>query len=91
MIVNGSICRLAASTDTVLLTTDSPTYKLTAALVNAENESDGLTGFNFSIDDESVAKITTQFPTGSCYIKPVAKGQAEITIIQRLFIQKRFL
>ena len=80
VIVNGSICRLAASTDTVLLTTDSPTYKLTAALVNAENESDGLTGFNFSIDDESVAKITTQFQTGSCYIKPVAKGQAEITI-----------
>lgn len=51
---------------------------LQAVLVNYEGASSD--GFEFTIDDSSVAEITAQTKTGIEYIKPKGSGQAEVTI-----------
>ena len=64
--------------DVVTMLKDDAAQKLNAVLVNY-NETDS-SGFYFSIDNESIAKISSQSTNGIAYIKPVASGQAEITI-----------
>ena len=75
-----SVTHISTTTDSIVMLTDTPNYALTAVLVNPENSDDGLTGFTFSVDNSAVAKIITSYPTGSCYLKPVSAGQAEITV-----------
>ncbi len=67
-----------SATDVVTMLKDSQSQQLQAILVNYAGED--VSGFSFSIDNEEVAKISAQTATGIAYIKPVASGQAEITI-----------
>ena len=69
-----------SSTDVIAILKDAPNYNLSACLVNPENESDGLSGFSFTLDGTDVVEMIAQYGTGSCWIKPVQAGQAEITI-----------
>lgn len=80
VIHSNSVTYISASTDAIAILKDSPTYTLSAVLVNPENKNIGLSGFSFSIDDSSVANIISQQENGICYVKPVRAGQAEITI-----------
>lgn len=71
-----------ASQDLITLVKDDQPQKLQAILVNY----DGADGeqFNFSIDNENVAKISAQSPNGTAFIKPVGSGQTEVTITNPL-------
>ena len=71
-----------ASLDLITMLKDEQPQKLQAILVNY----DGADGeqFNFSIDNENVAKISAQSPNGTAFIKPVGSGQAEVTITNPL-------
>lgn len=73
------VIHIATNTDVITMLKDSGNYSLSASLVNAKND-DNLAGFSFEIDDAGVAEITAQYGTGKAYIKPVAAGQAEITV-----------
>lgn len=73
------VIHIATNTDVITMLKDSGNYSLSASLVNAKND-DNLAGFSFEIDDAGVAEITAQYATGKAYIKPVAAGQAEITV-----------
>ncbi len=64
--------------DVVAMLRDDSAQKLQASLVNYKGADSG--GFSFSIDNESVARISAQSGNGTAYIKPVGSGQAEITI-----------
>nr|WP_180485551.1 hypothetical protein [Treponema socranskii] len=64
--------------DVLTMLRDDPAQKLQAVLTNQSGTVPA--GFHFSIDNESVAKITAQSVNGIAYIKPVASGQAEVTI-----------
>lgn len=74
------VTHISANTDVIAILKDAPNYNLSVVLVNPENDSDALTGFSFSIDDTSTAEIIAQYADGSCWVKPVAAGQAEITV-----------
>lgn len=67
-----------SSTDVITMLKDSQNQQLQAVLVNYSGTD--TSGFSFSIDDETVAKISAQTTTGIAYVKPVSSGQAEITI-----------
>lgn len=67
-----------SSTDVITMLKDDSAQRLDAVLVNYSGNDK--TGFTFSIDNESIATITTQSTNGIAYIKPVGSGQAEITI-----------
>ena len=67
-----------SSTDVITMLKDGAAQRLDAVLVNY-SETDK-TGFTFSIDNESIATISTQSTNGIAYIKPVESGQTEITI-----------
>lgn len=67
-----------SSIDVITMLKDSQSQKFQAVLVNY-SEVD-VSGFTFSIDDESVAKISAQTTQGIAYVQPVTSGQAEITI-----------
>ena len=67
-----------SATDVLTFLKDGPTQTLQAVLVNFSDED--TSGFTFSIDNESVAKISAQSTNGIAYITPVESGQAEITI-----------
>lgn len=67
-----------SSTDVITMLKDSQSQQLQAVLVNYSGVD--TSGFSFSIDDESVAKISAQTTQGIAYVKPVSSGQAEITI-----------
>ncbi len=64
--------------DVITMLKDDSVQKLQAVLVNY-SEADS-NGFKFSIDNEDIAKISTQSVNGIAYIKPVSAGQAEISI-----------
>lgn len=64
--------------DVLTLLRDDNTQKLQAVLVNTQNTTQN--GFSFSIDNQDIAQIYAQSPTGIAYIKPISSGQAEITI-----------
>ena len=70
---------ISTNTDTVLLLKDDPTYTLTAHVSNGSEE-DSLTGFDFAMEDEAVAKISASYQNGKCYIKPISAGQTELTV-----------
>lgn len=74
-----SVKYITTSTDLIAITKDSSTFTLTAILVNG-TETEQLSGYNFSIDDESVAKISAQYTNGKCYIVPVKAGQCELSV-----------
>ncbi len=65
-----------SSQDVLTLLRDEQPSKIQAVLVNSSENS----GFDFSIDNESVAQITAQTSSGIAYVKPVSSGQAEITV-----------
>lgn len=67
-----------SSADVITMLKDSQSQQLQAVLVNYSGED--TSGFSFSIDDESVAKISAQTTQGIAYVKPVSSGQAEITV-----------
>lgn len=67
-----------SSPDVITLLKDDNPQRLDAILVNYE-EIDKR-GFHFSIDNESIATISSQSENGVAYIKPVGSGQAQITI-----------
>lgn len=67
-----------SSTDVMSLLKDSPQSQLQAVLVNYSGVD--TSGFKFTSDNPDVASITAQSTNGTAYIKPVAAGQAEITI-----------
>ena len=67
-----------SSPDVITLLKDDNPQRLDAILVNYE-EIDKR-GFQFSIDNESIATISSQSENGVAYIKPVGSGQAQITI-----------
>lgn len=67
-----------SSPDVITLLKDDSPQRLDAILVNYE-EIDKR-GFHFSIDNESIATISSQSENGIAYIKPVGSGQAQITI-----------
>jgi hypothetical protein len=67
--------------DVLTMLRDDEPQKLQAVLVNC-TESD-TSGFSFSIDNESIAKISGQSTNGTAYVKPVGSGQAEITITHK--------
>ena len=71
-----------SSQDVITMLRDDKAQKLQAALVN--NIDNTQNSFTFSIDNESVAKITAQSLNGLAYISPVGSGQAEITITNTL-------
>ena len=64
--------------DVLTMLRDDSSQKLQAVLVNYSGTD--TSGFSFEIDNESVATINAQNTNGIAYIKPVASGQAEITI-----------
>ncbi len=68
------------TTDTVAILTNTPNYELRASLVNPMNIDDGLSGFNFTVEDTNVVDIISSYSTGTCYLKPVGAGQTEITV-----------
>ena len=67
-----------SSPDVITLLKDDSPQRLDAILVNYQ-EIDKR-GFHFSIDNESIATISSQSENGIAYIKPVESGQAQITI-----------
>lgn len=69
---------ISTSTEVIQLTKDGQSSLLQAVLVNSSSQEPK--GFSFEIDNPSVAAITTQTESGSCYIKPVEAGQAQITV-----------
>ncbi|GHU84504.1 hypothetical protein FACS189473_2030 [Spirochaetia bacterium] len=73
---NPVIAYISTSLEVVPMVAGSPDSLIEAALVNSGETS----GFTFSIDRSSIAGITAQFSTGKCFIKPLAAGQAELTI-----------
>ncbi|MCQ2596548.1 MAG: hypothetical protein MJ181_01760 [Treponema sp.] len=64
--------------DVITMLRDDSSKKLQATLVNCPDETPNQ--FNFSIDNEEIAKISAQSLTGIAFISPVASGQAEITV-----------
>lgn len=67
-----------SSPDVITLLKDDNPQRLDAILVNYEEVDKR--GFHFSIDNESIATISSQAENGVAYIKPVGSGQAQITI-----------
>ena len=67
-----------SSPDVITLLKDDNPQRLDAILVNYEEVDKR--GFHFSIDNESIATISSQSENGVAYIKPVGSGQAQITI-----------
>ena len=67
-----------SSPDVITLLKDDSPQRLDAILVNYEEVDKR--GFHFSIDNESIATISSQSENGIAYIKPVESGQAQITI-----------
>lgn len=67
-----------SSSDVITMLSDDSATKLQAVLVNYTGSD--TSGFSFEIDNESVATIYAQNTNGIAYIKPVASGQAQITI-----------
>ena len=67
-----------SSPDVITLLKDDSPQRLDAILVNYEEVDKR--GFHFSIDNESIATISSQSENGVAYIKPVGSGQAQITI-----------
>lgn len=67
-----------SSPDVITLLKDDSPQRLDAILVNYEEVDKR--GFHFSIDNESIATISSQSENGIAYIKPVGSGQAQITI-----------
>ncbi|MBQ8680364.1 MAG: hypothetical protein IJ530_11465 [Treponema sp.] len=67
-----------SATDVLTMLRDDSSTKLQAVLVNYDGTD--TSGFSFEIDDESVATISAQSTSGIAYIKPVASGQAQVTI-----------
>lgn len=70
-----------SATDVMTFLKGGAAQSLQAVLVNYD-ETD-TSGFNFDIDDTSVAQITASTTTGIAYIKPVGSGQAQITITHK--------
>ena len=67
-----------AATDVMTFYKGGASQSLQAVLVNADDDTESR--FKFSIDNTAVAEITAQTETGIAYIKPVASGQAEVTV-----------
>lgn len=67
-----------SSPDVITLLKDDSPQRLDAILVNYEEVDKR--GFHFSIDNESIATISSQSENGIAYIKPIGSGQAQITI-----------
>lgn len=67
-----------SSQDVITMFRDDSAQKLQAVLANYSGPDTN--GFQFSIDNEDIAKISAQSVNGTAYIKPVGSGQAEITI-----------
>ena len=67
-----------SSSDVITMLKDDASRRLDAVLVNYSGTDK--TGFSFTIDDESIATISSQSTNGIAYIKPVRSGQAEVTI-----------
>ena len=67
-----------SSQDVLTMLRDDSAQKLQAVLANYSGADTN--GFQFSIDNEDIAKISAQSANGTAYIKPVGSGQAEITI-----------
>lgn len=67
-----------SASDVISMVKNDQAQRLQAVLVNFSDED--ASGFTFSIDNESVAKISAQSTNGIAYITPVESGQAEITI-----------
>ena len=75
------VAYISANTDVIMMTKDSSLFTLIATLANAGSvESSQLNGFSFTVENESIATISTQYLTGQAYIKPVSVGETEITI-----------
>jgi hypothetical protein len=74
---NPSTPYISASSEIISLIKDTDDFMLQAILVDGENSQ---SGFSFSIDNTSIASITSSFSSGKCFIKPIEAGQAELTI-----------
>lgn len=72
-----SICYIS-SPDVMTMLADDEIQRLDAVIANFTEANPS--GFEFSSDNPSIAAISAQSKTGFAYIKPVASGQAEITI-----------
>lgn len=70
---------ITANSDTIAITKDSDAFTLKAYLANGTNE-ENMSGFSFEIEDESVAKFSAAYSSGTAYVKAAAAGQTEITI-----------
>jgi hypothetical protein len=73
---NPAIPYISASHEVVNMIVGAADTIIEAVLTNSEEAS----GFTFSVDRSSVAAISSQFSSGKCFLKPVAAGQAELTI-----------
>ena len=69
---------ISTSSEVMQLTSGGQPALLQAVLVNSSISDPR--GFIFSVDNPSVAEITAQSESGSCYIKPLSAGQAQITV-----------
>ncbi|MBD5404314.1 MAG: hypothetical protein HDR55_04925 [Treponema sp.] len=72
-----SICYIS-SPDVMTMLADDEIQRLDALLANFTEANPS--GFEFSSDNPDIASISAQSKTGFAYIKPIASGQAEITI-----------
>lgn len=64
--------------DVITMLRDDPPQKLQAALVNYQGPVK--TGFSFEVDNENVAKISSQSADGIAFLTPISSGQAQVTI-----------
>lgn len=69
---------ISTSSEVMQLTSGGQPALLQAVLVNSRTQEPR--GFSFSVDNSSVAEITAQTESGSCYVKPLSAGQAQITV-----------
>lgn len=75
----GSVKYITVNSDVIAMTKDSDVFTLKAYLANGTDD-ENLSGFSFEIEDESVAKFSAAYSSGTAYVKAVAAGQTEITV-----------
>ena len=71
-----------SSQDVITMLRDDNAQKIQAVLVNYNGTDSN--HFDFTIDNESVAKISAKSNNGIAYVSPVGSGQAEVTITNTL-------
>ena len=78
IINNKPIVYISSSAETITLTKTAAVFQLNTVLAN--NGTAQSNKFSYTIDEPRIATIQAQYATGSCFIKPVNAGIAELTV-----------